>query len=692
MSGREIVASYIEQGYRPVFWPAKGDQKGPTEPGWNQRAYTLADYHEGDRVGLMTGVEIAPGQFLTDIDIDWAPGIDMALQFLPPTQFIVGRPSKKVSHCFYLVPELVPSFAFKDIDGSTLIELRGCKHDGTPGGCQSMVPPSIWTKGDRREALDMVKNGRPALIGRAALERPVTLGAISLLLGKHLGQNGFGHDPRLAWAGFLLALDLSVDELVSMGEALSRHCNNTEISDVRRVVESTARLLREDKKVKGGPSLAQIFGADGRRIITLVRKWLGSESEFVRHKNNVIWADHQGNVESALEQIEATARYDEFARKVYLQWNGSTTPLDDARMVAMRLEIDRRFGFRPSKEFFHDKVGDLARHNSVHPVREYFAALQWDGTPRLDQWLTTYGGAKDTPLTRAIGAIVLIAVVQRVRRPGCKFDELLILLSVAQGMNKSSAIQALCPNPEWFSDDLPLNVDAKETIERTTGKLIIEAAELSGFPKRDIEHLKSWLSRGTDGPARMAYGRESEEVKRQFIVIGTTNALQFLKDSTGNRRFWPVAVQRFDLAALAKDRDQLWAEAAVREARGESIRLPEEYWEAAAIAQERRQQDDPWLDILRDAFDTADPPSDRILLQEVWTILGIFPDHQTESGRDRIDACMRRLGFEQKKARGSKGEDKTAVRMRWCRMAADANFDATALEIARKEDDEEPEE
>ena len=112
-------------------------------------------------------------------------------------------------------------------------------------------------------------------------------------------------------------------------------------------------------------------------------------------------------------------------------------------------------------------------------MRAYLARLTWDGRPRLDRWLVTYAGAPDTDYVRAVSALPLLAAVRRIRQPGAKFDELLVLES-KQGKGKSTALQALCGVDEWFSDGLPLGVDAKLVIEHTTGKWIIEAAELQG--------------------------------------------------------------------------------------------------------------------------------------------------------------------------------------------------------------------
>lgn len=315
-------------------------------------------------------------------------------------------------------------------------------------------------------------------------------------------------------------------------------------------------------------------------------------------------------------------------------------------MDAAWLRIDEHFHFRPPFEFFQKVVGDLARRQSFHPVKDYLRRLQWDGTPRIDSWLSTYAGAEDTSYTRAVGALFLVAAVRRVHIPGSKFDELPVLES-KQGKNKSGALRTLCPHEDWFSDDLPLGVEAKQVIERTRGKLIIEASELHGYSNREVEGLKSFLSRQVDGPVRLAYGKLSSEVARQFVMAGTTNQItEYLRDSTGNRRFWPVRIREFDLAALARDRDQLWAEAAVREGNGASIRLPQELWAAAGEQQEARRQVDPWEEMLDDQIDFE---QEALLVEDLWSALGDAARLRKNSDAERLSRICQRRGFDRKK-------------------------------------------
>ncbi len=647
MTPRAVVQSYIEQGFQVVFWPGTGDWKGPREKDWINKRYTLADYAEGDRVGIMHGVEITPGKFVVDVDVDWGPGVEIAKALLPLTQLIWGRTSKRVSHCLYTTPDVIGMYAYKDVgkDPVTLIEFRSDKH-------QSMAPPSIWEKDGKKEPLDFVANGQPTFVDSAAkLKQRACLAAIGMLLAKHLGRNGFGHETRLAWAGFLLRAGIGVEDLVVMGNAMSVVCNNTEVGDVRRVIESTVTGLaaKESKKVKGGPALAKIIGEHGKAVINRINEWIGRDSDFIRNQNGMIIARHHGNVMRAIELLDHHLTYDEFAEQMLM--NGR--PLEDPQWKALYIDIETEHHFQPPQDYFRLVIEDTAHRNKFHPVKQYLDTLTWDNVARIDEWLITSASADDTPYVRAISAIMLIAAVRRIHHPGAKYDEMVVWES-PQGMNKSSAAQALCPNPQWFSDDLRLNLHAKELIEATLGKWIIEASDLAGKKKAEIEQLKAMLSRQRDGPARMAYAHFPVQRPRHFIIIGTTNSSAYLTDSTGSRRFWPMAVRRFDIEWITKHRDQLWAEACVREAKGESIRLPEALWPHAGQEQDKRQEIDPWETILRRTLLKITPASDdrrRVATSALWDALNVPSERRDRYGAIRISEIMSRLGFKRTRVR-----------------------------------------
>src|SRR5690606_16659244 len=146
------------------------------------------------------------------------------------------------------------------------------------------------------------------------------------------------------------------------------------------------------------------------------------------------------------------------------------------------LAIEEQFQFRPTESYFRTVVSDVCMRNKFHPVLDYLDGLpSWDGVERIDRWLTTYAHAEDSPYTRAVGALVLVAAERRVRQQGARFDEMLILESAVQGFSKSTRIEAMAVNDDWYSDSVPLNADDTTMIERSSGKWICEVGELQGM-------------------------------------------------------------------------------------------------------------------------------------------------------------------------------------------------------------------
>lgn len=373
----------------------------------------------------------------------------------------------------------------------------------------------------------------------------------------------------------------------------------------------------------------------------------GGGDDFQRDDKNRIFKNKH-NVKVALRNLGVSLRYDEFGDRELLSGLPDFGPeLDDAAVIRLRFLIDERFYFKLDKGEFYDVLGDIARDARFNPVRDYLSSLRWDGTERLSYWLVDHFGAEDTYLNRAISRIVLIAAVRRALHPGCKFDEMLVLES-GQGLSKSTALRALVPTEDLFSDNFTLAVETKEHMEQMAGKWIVEAGELSGMNRGDLNAIKQFLARQED-EARLAYGRKRTKRKRQCIFIGTTNEQDgYLNDRTGNRRFWPVRVCEVDVPGLLAMRDHLWAEAVVAEAAGESIRLARELWEAAAVEQEEREVEDPFLEQLHTAFGDL---VGKIRTLDCYAILGIRPGESTPAQTARLHAAMRKLGWERQKPR-----------------------------------------
>lgn len=259
----------------------------------------------------------------------------------------------------------------------------------------------------------------------------------------------------------------------------------------------------------------------------------------------------------------------------------------------------------------------VAMERSFHPVRDYLESLPgWDGVERLDTLLIDYLGAEDCAYVRAVTCKTLCAAVARVYEPGVKFDSMLVL-NGPQGIGKSTLFAKLAG--KWFSDSLSIyDMRDKTAAEKLQGNWIVEIGELTGIRKIDVEKVKSFLS-SQDDKYRASYGYHVESHPRQCIVVGSTNSESgFLRDITGNRRFWPVRVSgkgAFKPWEL-KEIGQIWSEAMVRLKAGEPLYLPPVLEQEAVQAQIDALETDEREGLIREYLD--------ILLPENWYELSIY--------------------------------------------------------------------
>lgn len=264
----------------------------------------------------------------------------------------------------------------------------------------------------------------------------------------------------------------------------------------------------------------------------------------------------------------------------------------------------------------YDALESVLEMHKFHPIRDYIASLAWDGAPRLDTLFIDYLGAPDTTLTRAMTRKAFAAAVARVMHPGTKFDYVVVLIG-AQGTGKSSILRKM--GREWFSDSFT-KVDGKEAMEQLQGAWIMEIGELAGLKKAEVESIKGFISKEVD-TFRVAYGRKNEKFPRQTVFFGTTNEENFLRDTTGNRRFWPIVTDP-ELATrnIWKDLtpgevDQLWAEAAVRYHEGEPLYLPTLMETEARVLQAAHAESDDRRGIIEEFL--------RIPLPRGWDALSM---------------------------------------------------------------------
>jgi putative DNA primase/helicase len=224
---------------------------------------------------------------------------------------------------------------------------------------------------------------------------------------------------------------------------------------------------------------------------------------------------------------------------------------------------------------------------TFHPVRDYLDKLIWDGVQRVDDLLIKSMGAPDSAYVQSVTRKTLVAAVARVMQPGIKFDHVLTLIS-RQGLGKSSIIKRL--GRQWFSDSFG-TVQGKEAYEQIQGVWLVEIAELAGLRKAEIETIKHFISKQED-KYRVAYGRRVENFPRQCVFIASTNDEDFLKDPTGNRRFWPVVLTNQFKGLTNEEVDQIWAEAVHYYEADETLYLdPEMEAQAMEVQLQHTEQD-----------------------------------------------------------------------------------------------------
>lgn len=256
----------------------------------------------------------------------------------------------------------------------------------------------------------------------------------------------------------------------------------------------------------------------------------------------------------------------------------------------------------------NDALMEIQGKNKFHPVRNYLRGLEWDGIPRLDSLLVDYLGAEDTEYVRAVTRKMFVAAVGRVLVPGIKFDNVLVMVG-PQGIGKSYIIKLL--GQGWHSDSIS-TVQGKEAYEQLQGAWLIELAELSATRKAEAEAVKHFISKQEDS-YRVAYGRQVSTFPRQCVFFGTTNDRTFLKDKTGNRRFWPVVVNICERKKdLFKDMvqheiDQLWAEAVEAWNGKESLFLDAPLEAQAQLIQEAHTEESEKLGLIQEYLDTPLP-------------------------------------------------------------------------------------
>ena len=307
--------------------------------------------------------------------------------------------------------------------------------------------------------------------------------------------------------------------------------------------------------------------------------------------------------------------------------NGNWTSEDNS---ALREYLGIHYS-QTNPQWIKDSFKTLLLNNTVHPVRDYLDKVTWDGIERLDTLFIDYFGAEDTELVRMQTRIEFTAAVARIYDPGTKFDNMIILAG-EEGCGKSSFLQKIALKKEWFNDCLMGGLGTKEAIEAIRGRWIIEIGELAALKRNEVETVKNFLSRDED-KFRPAYAEQVERFPRQCVFFGTTNVVDCLRGTDGNRRMWLIKVKEFEpkkdiFTDLDKEIDQIWAEAKFRYQEGQQLFLDKRLEQMAREKQMRYNEmaSDPRIGWIKEYLEKLLPDNwDEMNLTERKLYISNYP-------------------------------------------------------------------
>lgn len=319
------------------------------------------------------------------------------------------------------------------------------------------------------------------------------------------------------------------------------------------------------------------------------------------------------NIELIIEHdhnLKGLAVFNEFEHRLVLLKDAPWRKLNegdtwrDSDDVGLESYIEKAYRISARGKIKDSIVGIQNRHR-VHPVRDYLDNLPiWDGIERVETLFVDFLGAEDSEYMRAITRKALTAAFTRIYKPGVKFDYM-VTLTGPQGIGKSTLISKLSSG--WYSDSM-ITFNGKEAMEQLIGNWLIEVAELTATRRADVETIKQFISKTAD-EFRPAYGRHKVHFPRQCIFFGTTNDTEFLRDKTGNRRFWVVKTSEDAKLSVWEDLDvdQIWAEVKERFYKKEKLFLPGYLEEEAGRIQEEHLEESPKAGAVREFLDMLLP-------------------------------------------------------------------------------------
>lgn len=487
---------------------------------------------------------------------------------------------------------------------------------------------------------------------------------------KHSSMSGrYDYIPADSQAGVVIYEDRFAYSHHATDPACGKLMNAFDVVRIHKfgLQDAKADEDTDPAKLPSFKAMQEFVLQDNRVKVQLAKeRTQAAQTEFESESDDEDWQtvlelDKQGKVKDTLTNIAAILRHDPQLKNIVynefkcmidvigdLPWKQVKPGWGDTDISCAKLYFERVYGIWSPTKFKDALLAVVSAERLYHPIKEYFETLQWDGTERVDTLLIDYLGAEDTPYVRAVTRKTLAAAVARVYEPGIKFDSILVL-NGPQGIGKSTLFTLL--GKQWYSDSLSItDMKDKTAAEKLQGYWILELGELAGMKKVDVETMKSFVTR-TDDKFRQSYGVVVESHPRSCIIVGSTNSEGgFLRDITGNRRFWPVHVSgngKFHPWELTEV-DQIWAEAIERYRAGEELYLKGRVAADAYAMQQDAMESDDREGVIADYLET--------LLPENWDKMDLFQRRSFLGGSE----------FDGEPKAGTVRREKVCIMEIWC--------------------------
>lgn len=320
------------------------------------------------------------------------------------------------------------------------------------------------------------------------------------------------------------------------------------------------------------------------------------------------------------DPVFASIKYNTLRNAPEVKENGTTRRITDTDDAKWRLHLEKQYGLDGERKYL-DAMRVLYNERSYDPVKDLFETLEWDGTPRVEEFLIRWLRVKDTPYSREVSRLIFAGGVNRLYNPGCKFDDMPVLIGTRQGEGKSTIVRWIAMSDEFYSE--VTEFDGQRSIEQLEGAFICEVSELLALTKaKEQEAVKAYITRQTD-KYRKPYDTHTAEFPRRCVFIGTTNKYQFLKDLSGGRRFYPVVVNSVGYDLFKEEKEcreyikQCWAEAKAKYMQGNMPAYAnQEYVEQYRAAQSEAAEDDWRIGVIEMYLDRK-AEGDTVCIKEI---------------------------------------------------------------------------